>query len=63
MTETEALNQINEWLNMAKEIGDMNLNRVPYDEIKYNQYMKRMEVIRENINSYHKQMMSQFNRK
>lgn len=63
MTETEALKQINEWLNMAKEIGDMNLNRVPYDEIKYNQYMKRMEVIRENINSYHKQMMSQFNRK
>lgn len=26
MTEIEALKQINEWLNMAKEIGDMNLH-------------------------------------
>lgn len=56
MNETEALKQINEWLAMARELGEMNLNRVPYDEIKYNKYMERMDEIRHNLDAYHEQM-------
>ena len=32
MTGDKAVELINEWLNLAKEIGDMNLNRMEYDE-------------------------------
>ena len=31
-----AVELINEWLNLAKEVGDMNLNRMEYDEERYN---------------------------
>lgn len=32
MTEDRAVELINEWLNLAKDVGDMNLNRMEYDE-------------------------------
>jgi hypothetical protein len=35
MTGDKAVELINEWLNLAKEVGDMNLNRMEYDEEKY----------------------------
>lgn len=53
MTADEAVALINEWLSLAKEIGDMNLNRMEYDEDRYNFAMNRMDVIREKINEYH----------
>lgn len=30
MTGDKAVELINEWLNLAKEVGDMNLNRIEY---------------------------------
>lgn len=33
MTGDKAVELINEWLNLAKEVGDMNLNRMEYDEL------------------------------
>ena len=45
MTGDKAVELINEWLNLAKEIGDMNLNRMEYDEERYNYAMDRMDVI------------------
>lgn len=36
MTGDKAVELINEWLNLAKEVGDMNLNRMEYDEERYN---------------------------
>ncbi len=42
MTGDKAVELINEWLNLAKEVGDMNLNR--------------MDVIRQEINDYHEHM-------
>ena len=59
MTEDRALDLINEWLNLAKEVGDMNLNRMEYDEERYNYTMVRMNVIRQEINDYHEQMFSE----
>lgn len=56
MTEDEAVALINEWLNLAKEVGDMNLNRMEFDEDRYEYAMKRMDVIRQEINDYHEQM-------
>lgn len=56
MTGDEAVALINEWLELAKEVGDMNLNRIEYDEDRYEYAMKRMDVIREKINEYHEQM-------
>lgn len=53
MTADEAVALINEWLNLAKEVGDMNLNRMEFDEDRYEYAMKRMDVIREKINEYH----------
>ena len=53
MTGDEAVELINEWLNLAKEVSDMNLNRMEYDEERYEYAMKRMDVIREKINEYH----------
>ena len=35
MTGDKAVELINEWLNLAKEVGDMNLNRMEYDEERY----------------------------
>ena len=35
MTGDKAVELINEWLNLAKEVGDMNLNRMEYDSSKY----------------------------
>lgn len=46
MTEDRAVELINEWLKLAKEVGDMNLNRMEYDEERYNYAMDRMNVIR-----------------
>lgn len=42
MTEDKAVELINEWLELAKEVSDMNLNR--------------MDVIRKKIQEYHEQM-------
>lgn len=56
MTADEAVALINEWLELAKEVGDMNLNRMEYDEERYNYAMDRMDVIRQEINEYHEQM-------
>lgn len=53
MTGDKAVELINEWLNLAKEVGDMNLNRMEYDEERYNYAMDRMDVIRKEINDYH----------
>lgn len=56
MTGDKAVELINEWLNLAKEVGDMNLNRMEYDEERYNYAMDRMDVIRQEINDYHEHM-------
>lgn len=56
MNENTAVELINEWLNLAKEVGDMNLNRMEYDEERYNYAMDRMDVIRQEINKYHEHM-------
>lgn len=53
MSEDKAVELINEWLNLAKEVGDMNLNRIEYNENRYEYAMKRMDVIREKIQEYH----------
>lgn len=58
ITEDKAVELINEWLNLAKEIGDMNLNRMEYDEDRYEYAMSRMDVIRQEINDYHDQMLN-----
>lgn len=36
MTEDKAVELINEWLELAKEVSDMNLNRMEYDEEDFN---------------------------
>lgn len=56
MTADEAVALINEWLELAKEVGDMNLNRMEFDEERYNYAMERMDVIRKEINDYHEKM-------
>ncbi len=53
MTGDEAVALINEWLELAKEVSDMNLNRMEYDEERYNFAMDRMDVIRQEISEYH----------
>ena len=37
----------------------MNLNRMEYDEKRYNYAMDRMNVIRQKINEYHGQLFSE----
>lgn len=59
MADDKAVALINEWLNLAKEVGDMNLNCMEYDEERYNYAMDRMDVIRHEINDYHEQMFSE----
>lgn len=59
MTDDKAVALINEWLNLAKDVGDMNLNCMEYDEERYNYAMDRMDVIRNEINDYHEQMFSE----
>lgn len=59
MTDDKAVALINEWLNLAKDVGDMNLNCMEYDEERYNYAMDRMDVIRKEINDYHEQMFSE----
>ena len=59
MTEDRAVELINEWLNLAKEVGDMNLHCMEYDEERYNYAMDRMNVIRQEIIDYHEQMFSE----
>lgn len=56
VTEDCATLLINEWLELAKEVGDMNLNRIEYDEDRYEYAISRMDVIRKVINDYHKYM-------
>ena len=56
MTGDEAVALINEWLELAKEVGNMNLNRIEYDEDRYNFAMDRMDEIRKKIQEYHEQM-------
>ena len=53
MTEDKAVALINEWLELAKEVGDMNLNRMEFNEDRYEYAMKRMDVIRKEVNEYH----------
>lgn len=38
------------------EVSDMNLNRMEYDEERYEYAMDRMDVIRKKIQEYHEQM-------
>lgn len=59
MTEDRAVELINEWLNLAKDVGDMNLNCMEYDEERYNYAMDRMNVIRQKIYEYHGQLFSE----
>lgn len=59
MTDDKAVALINEWLNLAKDVGDMNLNRMECDEERYNYAMDRMNVIRQKINDYYEQMFSE----
>lgn len=59
MTEDRAVELINEWLNLAKDVGDMNLNWMEYDEERYNYAMDRMKFIRQKINEYHGQLFSE----
>ena len=56
MTEDKAVELINEWLELAKEVSDMNLNRMEYEEERYEYAMDRMDVIRKKIQEYHEQM-------
>lgn len=53
MSEDKAVELINEWLSLAKKVSDMNLNRVEFDEDRYEYAMNRMDVIRQAINEYH----------
>lgn len=56
MTEDKAIELINEWLELAKEVGDMNLNRMEFDEDRYNYAMNRIEEIREQVETYNQKM-------
>lgn len=56
MNEDKAVELINEWLELAKEVGDMNLNRIEYDETRYNKAIQRIEEIREQVEEYNKRM-------
>lgn len=56
MSEDKAVELINEWLNLAKEVGDMNLDCMEYDENRYEYAMNRIDAIRKEINEYHKHM-------
>lgn len=56
MTEDKAIELINEWLELAKEVGDMNLNRMEFDEDRYNYAMNRIEEIREQVEAYNQKM-------
>lgn len=56
MTEDKAVELINEWLELAKEVGDMNLNRMEFDEDRYNYAMNRIEEIREQVETYNQKM-------
>ena len=55
MTEDTAVELINEWLSLAKEVGDMHLNRIEFDESRYNHAMNRINDIRQKISEYHEQ--------
>lgn len=56
MTADEAVALINEWLNLAKEVSDMNLNRMEYDEERYEYAMQRIEEIRAEVEEYNEQI-------
>ena len=56
MSEDKAVELINEWLNLAKDVSDMNLNRMEYNEERYEYAMERMDFIRKMINEYHENM-------
>lgn len=56
MSEDKAVELINEWLNLAKEVSNMNLNRMEYNEERYEYAMERMDFIRKMINEYHENM-------
>ena len=52
MNEDKAVQLINEWLELAKEVGDMNLNRMEYNETRYNKAIQRIEEIRAQVEEY-----------
>lgn len=56
MNEDKAVQLINEWLELAKEVGDMNLNRMEYDKTRYNKAIQRIEEIRAQVEEYNKRM-------
>lgn len=56
MNEDKAVQLINEWVELAKEVGDMNLNRMDYDETRYNKAIQRIEEIRVQVEEYNKRM-------
>lgn len=43
---------LDEILELAKEVGDMNLNRMDYDETRYNKAIQRIEEIRVQVEEY-----------
>lgn len=52
MNDDKAVELINEWLELAKEVGDMNLNRMEYNETRYNKAIQRIEEIRAQVEEY-----------
>lgn len=49
MNEDKAIQLINEWLELAKEVGDMNLNRTEFNENRYNYAMERIDEIKKKV--------------
>lgn len=56
MNEDKAIQLINEWLELAKEVGDMNLNRIEFNETRYNYAIQRIEEIRVKVEEYNEHM-------
>lgn len=56
MNEDKAIQLINEWLELAKEVSDMNLNRMEYDETRYNYAMERIDEIKKKVEEYNEHM-------
>lgn len=59
MTEDRAVELINEWLNLAKEVEDMEASQVEFNEERYKYAMARMDMIQKEIQKYHEQMFSE----
>ena len=58
MDEKKAMELINEWLRLAKKVGEMNLQKIEYDEAYHDTAVERMEVIRSSLEEYHDNLKS-----